>query len=40
MRRILRIIASKDIYDLGDNSTLLNPDVVAEIIERRKLKSI
>ena len=32
MRRILRKIASKDISDLGDISTLLNPDVVDEII--------
>ena len=32
MRRILRKIASKDISNLGDISTLLNPDVVDEII--------
>jgi len=33
MRRILRKIASKDISNLGDTSTLLNPEVVEEIIE-------
>ena len=33
MRRILRKIAAKDTSDLGDTSTLLNPDVVEEIIE-------
>lgn len=33
MRRILRKIASKDTSDLGDTSTLLNPEVVEEIIE-------
>ncbi|MBT0607207.1 acetate--CoA ligase [Aequorivita echinoideorum] len=33
MRRILRKIASKDIKDLGDTSTLLNPEVVQEIID-------
>ena len=32
MRRILRKIASKDISNLGDISTLLNPDVVDKII--------
>lgn len=37
MRRILRKIASNDISNLGDISTLLNPGVVAEIIENRKL---
>jgi acetyl-CoA synthetase len=31
MRRILRKIASKDAENLGDISTLLNPDVVEEI---------
>jgi acetyl-CoA synthetase len=36
MRRILRKIASNDISNLGDISTLLNPDVVQEIIELRK----
>ena len=33
MRRILRKIASKEFYNLGDISTLLNPDVVKEIID-------
>ena len=33
MRRILRKIASNDISDLGDTSTLLNPEVVEEIID-------
>ncbi len=33
MRRILRKIASKDINNLGDISTLLNPEVVQEIID-------
>ena len=33
MRRILRKLASKDISNLGDISTLLNPDVVEEIIK-------
>ncbi|TBW26378.1 acetate--CoA ligase [Gramella sp. KN1008] len=32
MRRILRKIASKDTADLGDTSTLLNPEVVEDII--------
>ena len=32
MRRILRKIASKEINNLGDTSTLLNPEVVEEII--------
>ena len=32
MRRILRKVAAKDIGDLGDISTLLNPNVVKEII--------
>ena len=32
MRRILRKVAGKDIENLGDISTLLNPDVVKEII--------
>ncbi|MEM8846216.1 MAG: acetate--CoA ligase [Bacteroidota bacterium] len=32
MRRILRKIASKDTGNLGDTSTLLNPEVVEEII--------
>ncbi len=33
MRRILRKIASGDTSNLGDTSTLLNPDVVKEIME-------
>ncbi|WP_431123957.1 acetate--CoA ligase [Flagellimonas flava] len=33
MRRILRKIASKDTSNLGDISTLLNPEVVEKIIE-------
>ncbi|UNY98436.1 acetate--CoA ligase [Zhouia spongiae] len=33
MRRILRKIASKDTANLGDTSTLLNPDVVEKIME-------
>ena len=33
MRRILRKVASKDISSLGDISTLLNPEVVEEIIK-------
>ena len=32
MRRILRKIASKDISNLGDISTLLNPDIVDQIV--------
>ena len=33
MRRILRKIASKEFNNLGDISTLLNPDVVKKIID-------
>ena len=33
MRRILRKVASNDISNMGDTSTLLNPDIVKEIIE-------
>ena len=33
MRRILRKVASKDFSNLGDTSTLLNPDVVEDIIK-------
>jgi len=33
MRRILRKIACNDISNLGDTSTLLNPEVVQEIID-------
>lgn len=34
MRRILRKIAQKDVSNLGDTSTLLNPDVVHQIRDR------
>jgi acetyl-CoA synthetase len=33
MRRILRKIASNDTSNLGDTSTLLNPEVVEEIMK-------
>jgi acetyl-CoA synthetase len=33
MRRILRKVASKDVSSLGDTSTLLNPEIVEEIIK-------
>ena len=33
MRRILRKIAEKDTANLGDISTLLNPEVVQEIMD-------
>ena len=33
MRRILRKIASKDTSNLGDTSTLLNPEVVQDIMD-------
>ncbi|MDZ7613669.1 MAG: acetate--CoA ligase [Flavobacteriaceae bacterium] len=36
MRRILRKIACNELADMGDTSTLLNPEVVQEIIENRK----
>lgn len=35
MRRILRKVASNQLDNLGDTSTLLNPDVVTEIIDNR-----
>ena len=35
MRRILRKIASNELDSLGDTSTLLNPEIVEEIIEER-----
>lgn len=38
MRRILRKVASKDISNLGDTSTLLNPEVVDSIIEGAGIK--
>ena len=37
MRRILRKVASKDISNLGDTSTLLNPEIVDEIIRGAQL---
>ena len=37
MRRILRKIASNQTEDLGDISTLLNPDVVQEIIDNNQI---
>ncbi len=36
MRRILRKVAGKDVSNLGDTSTLLNPEVVDQIIEGAK----
>ena len=38
MRRILRKVASKDVSNLGDTSTLLNPEVVDEIMEGAGVK--
>ncbi|MFD0993524.1 acetate--CoA ligase [Tenacibaculum geojense] len=38
MRRILRKIASNDVSNLGDISTLLNPEVVEEIIKSVQFK--
>jgi acetyl-CoA synthetase len=38
MRRILRKVASKDLSNIGDISTLLNPEIVEEIIEGAGLK--
>jgi acetyl-CoA synthetase len=38
MRRILRKVASKDLSNLGDISTLLNPEIVEEIIKGAGLK--
>ena len=35
MRRILRKIASNELNNLGDTSTLLNPEVVEHVIEHR-----
>ena len=35
MRRILRKIVHNEMDNLGDISTLLNPDVVQEIINER-----
>jgi acetyl-CoA synthetase len=36
MRRILRKIASNDTSNLGDTSTLLNPEIVQEILKHKK----
>ena len=38
MRRILRKVASKDVSNLGDTSTLLNPEVVDQIMEGAGIK--
>ncbi|MDB4269429.1 acetate--CoA ligase [Flavobacteriaceae bacterium] len=38
MRRILRKVASKDISNLGDTSTLLNPEIVEQIIAGAQIK--
>ena len=38
MRRILRKVASKDDTNLGDTSTLLNPEIVNEIIQGANIK--
>src|SRR5690606_31138896 len=35
MRRILRKIASNELSNLGDTSTLLNPEIVDHVIENR-----
>ena len=39
MRRILRKVASKDISNLGDTSTLLNPEIVDQIINGAGIKN-
>ena len=36
MRRILRKIAENDFDNIGDTSTLLDPEIVTEIIKGRK----
>jgi len=38
MRRILRKIANNDYVNLGDTRTLLNPEVIDELIENRLVK--
>ena len=38
MRRILRKIACNDTDNLGDISTLLNPEIVAAIMEGKVVK--
>lgn len=40
MRRILRKIASRDTADLGDTSTLLNPEIVEELINDSKQNKV
>ncbi len=37
MRRILRKVANNDTSDLGDTSTLLNPEIVEEVMKRNTL---
>ena len=37
MRRILRKIASNDFSNLGDTSTLADPSVVDDLIEKEKI---
>ena len=39
MRRILRKIAENDYSNFGDTSTLLNPEILDEIIDKRKKKN-
>jgi acetyl-CoA synthetase len=36
MRRILRKVASGDSSNLGDTSTLLNPEIVEELLKGAK----
>jgi acetyl-CoA synthetase len=38
MRRILRKIASNEVNDLGDTTTLADPSVVEELIHNRENK--
>jgi hypothetical protein len=38
MRRILRKIASNEVDDLGDTTTLADPSVVEELIKNRENK--
>jgi len=38
MRRILRKVASKEISNLGDISTLLNPEIVEQIIKGAEIE--
>ena len=35
MRRILRKIAANDVDELGDTSTLADPNVILDLIENR-----